>query len=581
MRLILNLLLQPRLVQRWIEAVPGIEKSQTDAVCSDSPEGMAPKLQHNPCSQRHDESTWMIVLGDISGIQNYLFDVAEIGGGQAQRLRARSFFVQLLAETAALRVIRALKWPLDSIRLSGAGKFLLEGSAASQVENSLIREQQDINEWLLRETRAELRLTLAWDSSESRAESYSQAQRKLQTFKAQPWVPQAGWGSSRLILEPLDTPCSLCGHAPAQEDELDADNPGQVRRVCRTCSKNRTIGRSLPNARWLVIRDTTTSADLELFDLGIDVHSTDRISVGPETVAVANLRNSEECPPWCPLERFIKRRLMAYVPTDEHKVPVWFTELAREAQGDRLLGVLKADADSLGVRFQHLLETGGLEAMSALSEQLDEFFAGRLRKALADNRERHWRSIYTIFAGGDDLVMVGPWNVMVDFAGQMREWFQEEFRSHGLTLSSGLALIKPKRPIKFAVAEAERLLEQAKDNGKDRLAAFGQVWEWQHHDGILRTARQLVEWVHNGDMERGWLHTLLELAEARHGSTSDPLATARLAYHVDRNYRRNDTRHWAESLVRRFDNIEHVEIRYLPAIIRYALTATRTRSEEE
>jgi CRISPR-associated protein Csm1 len=522
----------------------------------------------------------MIVLGDISGIQNYLFDVAEVGGGQAQRLRARSFFVQLLAETAALRVLRALKWPLDSIRLSGAGKFLLEGSAAPQVEDSLIRGQQDINEWLLRETRAELRLTLAWDSSESGAESYSQAQRQLQTLKARPWAPQAGWGSSRLILAPLDTPCSLCAHAPASESEWDRDT-GEERRVCRTCAKNREIGRRLPDARWLVIREKTVSADFELFGFGVEVANTEQPGVGPETVAIANLRNPDERPSRCPPAQFLNRRLMAHVPTDEQGTPVWFTELARQAQGDRLLAVLKADADSLGVRFQHLLETGGLEAMSALSEQLDEFFAGRLRKALADNRERHWRSIYTIFAGGDDLVMVGPWNVMVDFAGQMREWFQEEFRGHGLTLSAGLVLIKPKRPIKFAVAEAERLLEQAKDNGKDRLAAFGEDWEWQHHDGILRTARQLVEWVNNGDMERGWLHTLLELAEARHGSTPNPLATARLAYHVGRNYRRNDTRQWAENLVRRFDNIEHVEIRYLPAIVRYALTATRTRSEEE
>ncbi len=29
----------------------------------------------------------MIVLGDISGIQSYLFDAAEAGGGQARRLR--------------------------------------------------------------------------------------------------------------------------------------------------------------------------------------------------------------------------------------------------------------------------------------------------------------------------------------------------------------------------------------------------------------------------------------------------------------------------------------------------------------
>ena len=178
--------------------------------------------------------------------------------------------------------------------------------------------------------------------------------------------------------------------------------------------------------------------------------------------------------------------------------------------------------------------------------------------------------------------MVGPWDVMFDFAGQMHEWFTEEFRSHGLTLSAGLALMKPKRPIKVVVAEAERLLELAKTGTKDQLAAFGQVWNWRHHDDIMNTARQLVEWVKCGDMERGWLHTLLELAEARHGPKARSVGHARLAYHVDRNYRRNtQARRWAERLVRRFDDPEHIDVRYLPAIVRYALAATRTRGEEE
>ena len=72
----------------------------------------------------------MIVLGDISGIQSYVFDVAEEGGGQARRLRARSFFVQLLAEAAALRVRRALGWRPEAVLLCGAGKFTLRGSCA-------------------------------------------------------------------------------------------------------------------------------------------------------------------------------------------------------------------------------------------------------------------------------------------------------------------------------------------------------------------------------------------------------------------------------------------------------------------
>src|SRR5690348_1302921 len=110
----------------------------------------------------------MIILGDISGIQNYVFDVAEEGGGQARRLRARSFFVQLLAETAALRVRRALGWNPDSVLLCGAGKFTLRGSRAGTADSLLEAEQDGINLWLLQETRGELRLTLAWtDVAES------------------------------------------------------------------------------------------------------------------------------------------------------------------------------------------------------------------------------------------------------------------------------------------------------------------------------------------------------------------------------------------------------------------------------
>ncbi len=526
----------------------------------------------------------MIILGDISGIQTYLFDVAEEGGGQAQRLRARSFYIQLLAETAALRVLRGLKWPLDSAHflLSGAGKFVLRGTSSPGVDQRLGGEQQAINDWLLRETRAELRLTLAWDSSGSDVAAYDAAQRALQQSKARPWAPRQGrgWDASCLILTPLDTPCSLCGHAPAQEEETDRDT-GQARRVCRTCAANRRLGRCLPRANWLIIRETRQSADFEILGLGITVLERE-VRLGPDTMAVANLREPHRRPSWCPPHQFLTRRLMAHVPADEQGCPVWFTELARQAQGDRLLGVLKADADSLGVRFHRLLHSSGLEAMATFSEQLDAFFAGRLRQEIAGNHDGRWQSIYTIFAGGDDLIMVGPWDVMFDFAGRIHELFTEQFRSQELTLSAGLALIKPKRPIKTAVAEAERLLEQAKTGTKDQIAALGQVWRWQHHDTIMKTARQLVAWVEGGEMERGWLHTLLELVEARYGRTPDLLATARLAYHVARNYRRNTHAHqWAERLVQRFDNSEHIDVRYLPAIVRYALTATRTRGEED
>ncbi len=266
----------------------------------------------------------------------------------------------------------------------------------------------------------------------------------------------------------------------------------------------------------------------------------------------------------------------------------------RRRAGDHLLGVLKADGDSLGQAIDDILRANSdLRPLDEFSEKLDAFFAGRLKAEIESGRDPRWRWIYTIFAGGDDLIMVGPWDVMIDFAGRLHELFEAEFKGRRLTISAGLSLGKPKRPIKGAVAEADRLLERAKtepkDDAKDQLACFGQVWKWKDHAAILGAARQLVGWVDAGQMQRGWLHTLLGLVEARHPARLDSagkevrpdyLATARLAHHA-RNYKDTAARAWADQLIRDFDDPTNVGIRYLPAILRYALTATRVPGEKE
>ena len=282
---------------------------------------------------------------------------------------------------------------------------------------------------------------------------------------------------------------------------------------------------------------------------------------------------------------------MAYIPNTEGR-PIEFKDLARKASGDHLLGVLKADADSLGRVIDAVLRANtDLRPFAAFSKQLEAFFAADLKAEIESGRDPRWRWIYTIFAGGDDLIMVGPWDVMLDFAGRLYELFRATFGGRGLTISAGLALCKPMRPIKGVVAEADRLLEQAKAEPKDQLACFGQVWKWKDHAIIMGDARRLVGWVDAGQMERGWLHTLLGLVEVRHparrdSTGTDPrpdyLATARLAHHVQRNYyRKTAARDWAEGLIKDFDDPNHVKIRYLPAILRYALTATRAPAEEE
>src|SRR3989442_518279 len=110
----------------------------------------------------------MLIVGDLSGIQEYLFDIAHEGGGQARRLRARSFFIQLLAEAAALRVIRALNWTHDRMIFCGAGKFILDGPELSAEKRvALEAERIGIGRWLLNNTGAQLRFALAYEDEAS------------------------------------------------------------------------------------------------------------------------------------------------------------------------------------------------------------------------------------------------------------------------------------------------------------------------------------------------------------------------------------------------------------------------------
>jgi len=69
-----------------------------------------------------------LILGDLSGLQDYLFDVAAEGGGQARRLRARSLSISLLAECARRAASSIQSVGRDgNWYFSSAGKFLLAG----------------------------------------------------------------------------------------------------------------------------------------------------------------------------------------------------------------------------------------------------------------------------------------------------------------------------------------------------------------------------------------------------------------------------------------------------------------------
>ena len=559
----------------------------------------------------------MLILAALSGIQDFLFDLRESGGGQARSLRNRSFRIQLIAECVALRLLEAANLPYERLLFSAAGKVCIDGEGLSAQAARAVREAAaDMQSRLLNETHGRLRLSLALEEhSAIFAEQFERASRALVVSKLRPYAPAdrdaETWRDAMLVVGEL----------------WDADAEAH---------RDVELGRRLVNARWLAIRraDGTLSRDYsdpsrdregagddELDTLGLRVRlEADGPTTSDGLVSCSNLADPDTPPQYVDRRLFHPRRLARHVPRDDHGNAIEFVDLAKRARGAAMLGVLKADADSLGAAISAVPRRSaddGPSAMRALSRSLDRFFAETLEaeKARPDSR---WNSIYTVFSGGDDLLAVGPWDVMLDFAGHARKLFNERFGARAtpspastpLTISAGVAIIKPKYPIHLAAQQAEELLEQAKGEKaprattpKDQCAALGSLWKWDDHNKIIGAGKQLADWVDTCVIQRGLLHTLLELALLRRGEAGPEyqgvhpaVATSRLAYHVARNWPRkwdnprdghqraqNDARQWIDAVLREFDQFDtttHMPTIHLPAIVRYAMLATRSGGAE-
>ena len=480
------------------------------------------------------------LAGDFSGIQRFVLRVKTAGKAQAKRLRARSFFLQLL-EHATLAILRT-RFALEEedVLVQGGGGFLvrLRGATDSAEFDRLATDLQDM---LWEECGGQMQVSFGW------AATPTEARAELERRKRMPGggvlQREGAWDLERLSQPPLGEPCQVCGDFPGTR-MLD-DEDGKVLH-CRTCVETRRIGQDLTRHEWIRVGRS------ELRVLGV----------------AFELLPSKAPGAW---------RVGRWVPRDPHVGnPLTFEDLSRRSRGDSRLAVLKADVDDMGRRVGEVAASDpSYRRLQGFSSALHTFFGDRIRELLKE----HWPLIYTLYAGGDDLLLVGPWDVTFDFASALEAAFRAgPAASHGgLTLSAGIALTPYRVPIRHAVERAEELLEQAKARpGKNRCATLGGDWTWDQHREVVADGKMIADAV-AGDVPRGLLLRLLQLAEA---SPDGNLQAARWSYQVARNVPRGGEevtrfRDWAHRVVGHLDERNDQRTRESVASLRYALLATR------
>ncbi len=163
------------------------------------------------------------------------------------------------------------------------------------------------------------------------------------------------------------------------------------------------------------------------------------------------------------------------------------------------------------------LENRSISRTAALSRQINAFFAIYLpwlcRTAYPET--------YTVFAGGDDFFLIGPWRQQQALVQRIRQEFQRYVGEHpDIHFSAGLVMTKPGVPVRYMARRGEAALEEAKHHGgdtrpprKNAVTAFGRTVAWDRFHQLMELAHAMQEHLSLARLSSGYRYRLLELIE--------------------------------------------------------------------
>lgn len=508
-----------------------------------------------------DRSDWntqkiLLIQGDFFGIQDFIFaEGSQTNKAAAKLLRGRSFQVSLFTELAALKVLEALSLPPTSQITNAAGKFLIVAPNTAEIRSQLAQVRSDINQWFLEHSFGLAGLGLV--DKQASCNDFLKGNFKALMQGLFSDLEKAKLQRFDLTLDAdpvfaVNYPHGVCqynGRLPA--DQTDG-------RASAALSRDQiTLGASLTREdRILIVRNADALSgnnlkklEVPVFGYGVAFTQSEEVTgkFGALAVEGSLLRCWDFSLPdnltdtlW---HGYARRFINAYVPR--------FTELDLQTSGkyrglendvewddprfgvgktlnhvacedracpndpDKWVGqialmTLKGDVDNLGTIFQHGLQEPTFAKMAALSRQMNAFFAVWLPALCATE----FPNTYTVFAGGDDFFLIGPWHSTQKLAARMAAEFKTYVgENEAITFSAGMVMSKPGLPIHTLATQAEEALGDAKGADKNALLLFGERVRWPDW-GKVESAQTQLDRVRDAyDLSSGYVYGLLQLIE--------------------------------------------------------------------
>lgn len=479
--------------------------------------------------QEGEYGYFCLVKGDVSGIQNFVFDTRMDGALKA--LKAKSFYISFLLDTVARYILKEEDMPICNLIYNGGGHFYL--LMPKYFMDKLPQYQQKLDRILFEVHKGSINIFLealkvnvynfVYDFGHCLDEVSVRLQReKAYRFKNiireknmeffEPW-------------EDYEKKCPHCGR------EMKPGTDGEDR--CDFCESFVKLGDELMKNLFIIDLWGQEKELPEFYDINGVFNAFGRyIRFSNEYDHIANtlILDRSRIEDWqkgrdaivtgqgdlksgFESEFYEDLDISTHVPfkDEERKNLLTMDDIAESAKGIKTWGIVRGDVDNLGYIFKNGLgNDNSISRIMTLSEELALFFGYYFNQLI----KRQEGNLMVVYAGGDDFCVLGQWDVLP----QAAHTIYREFRSFAcwnpdVTVSMGFDIAPDKKyPIYRVAMVCGQHLEAAKeyereDGRKKDCFAFGNHFvDWKEFGNLKDLKETIVDLIGNKGVSKALIN---------------------------------------------------------------------------
>lgn len=514
------------------------------------------------------EKPFLLIGGDLSGIQKFIYGI--IARGAAKNLKGRSFYLQLLVDNIAQALLDELYLFDSCIVYSSGGGFYLLAPNVNRVKQKLAEFSSKIERQLFKFHKTELFLSIAYTEFGEKEIFYDQSgirpsigdvwsslsvklsekktrrfEHSIQSFYQELFMPGESGGTQ---LKDAITGEEITGN------KMEIDGHDGNKHVNEYTYQQIQLGEILRNTDyWLVSKEKLTyfpaeALAFEPIGLGYfnyfvplsffnSQDNRDKLRKSADNVRAVAINNLDflESPQkgvdnifgfdFYGGNKYPESTWYSMPKTFEELAGVEFTDKARDKRKSApnlvRMGILRMDVDNLGAIFKRGLspDKRSFSRYSVLSRSLDHFFKGYLNSIWAEE-EKYRQYTQIIYSGGDDLFLVGKWDLLIEMAEKINQKFREwTCYNPELTISGGIAFVYPKFPILKASSMSEEEENHAKNHqygnlSKNSISLFSFPFNWDSEfDYVVNLKNEIKTLLEKNQLPLGFPSTIYNLME--------------------------------------------------------------------